>query len=379
MASVFIAYSSKDMRFLSKLRQELRLKATHEVFIAEFLLQPGQEWRREIEANLRKAKFFVPLISQNFLDSPEARRELSEAIDLADQHKLTIIPLLIQDVERTNLPLIVKATQYIRFQPFDSMVDSLLNALELTSSAPLTNRATLEEYVSRTTIDGNELVSLAQQVLHCQWPKKRDKSGAIKFIADKLRGKRHPDKALSLYNVIVEELYPNNVSLRVARADINTELGNYEPADNDCAIALAREPNNPWALLRRFWVNHAWALSKPSADESREQRMRLDDCLERLKDSAAATSASFFGSYIRALGEGAKICQKREYADTALILIKEGPSSLRDTHERKHQVAVLRALITLERIYQGLGDTGSVDQIHEEREKCEDNWQLYEY
>src|SRR5262252_6705058 len=99
MAKVFIAYSSKDLRFLTDLRNQLRLKSTHQVFIAEFRLQAGQEWRLEVERNLAQADFFVPLISKNFLDSPEARRELSGAIDLVDQQKLTIAPLLIEQLD----------------------------------------------------------------------------------------------------------------------------------------------------------------------------------------------------------------------------------------------------------------------------------------
>lgn len=375
MANIFIAYSSNDIQFLNEFRSQLSDRSTNNIFVAAFSLQLGQEWRSEVEANLRKAHFFVPLISKSFLASREARRELSGAIELADEEKLTIIPVIIEDIERAELPLIVKATQYISFQPIDGIVFALLRDLDL-SAGPLSSRSSLEVHVRTRNLTTERLIELARQVFDSSWTN-AEKSKAIKFIADRLRNQRHPQEAVRLYDMCIE-LFPHLETLRVARADINLQLRNFQAADDDCAFVLQGQPNNLQALMKRFWINHTWATTKPTRDEAGDQVATMEACLKALHDNPASTDRRFLGSYLRALAEGATRLT-REYADTAMKLLEDKRATIDGMNRQIDRVAVLEALKSLSQYCIGLGDSAAADNAGRLRAALENRWKLYDY
>jgi tetratricopeptide (TPR) repeat protein len=331
----------------------------------------------EIENKLNQADFFVPLISKSFLVRPEPRRELSGAIDLADQKKLKIIPVIIEELKREELPIIVRATQYIRFQPFDSMLDELVENLSLEMD-PLSNETAFKQYVDSRGLKPEEMVKVGEQVLTTMWPNRSDKSKAAKYVADKLKNQNHLDKALHLYNLIVD-FSPLNSSLRVARAELNSRLGNYQLADDDCAEVLKRDPVNVWTLYRRFWVNHAWALSKSYLRESQQQISAIKETLQALQNAPAAFSIRFLTSSIHALAEGAMICQKTDFANLAMKAIDSNNEKISKINKRGDQFALLKAMRTLEQFYRNMGEANTADNLKSQRNEFEDRWEIYSY
>ena len=250
MGKIFIAYSSEDMRFITSLKDLLSRRIAHTIWIANYDIDLGIDWRREIEDTLNQANFFVPIISKSFLERPEPRRELYAAIELMDQKKLKIISVIIEKIEEKDLPFIVKSLQHIPYQPFDSMLDKLVEALSSTRD-PFLSKEAFEKYVDSTELKPDEMVKLGTEVLHASWPNRNDQSRASKFIADKLKNQGNLEDALCLYNQIVEFI-PTNPSVRMVRADINSQLGRYQLADDDCNEVLNLEETNIFALHRRF-------------------------------------------------------------------------------------------------------------------------------
>lgn len=375
MANIFIAYSSNDLQFVNEFQSQLSARSAHQIFVAAFNLKLGQEWRLEVEANLRRADVFVPLISNSFLASPEARRELSGALDLADQTRLAIIPIIIEEIDRLDLPLGVRAKQYIPSQPIDGVVFKLLKALDA-SERPLSSGSALEEHVKTGNFSPEQLTEMAHQVFGASWTN-QEKSKAIKFLADRLRNQRHPQLAVRLMDMCVE-LFPHLETLRVARADINLQLGNFREADDDCAFVLRAQPNNVQALMKRFWVNHSWATTKSSRDEASDQVATMQASLTALRNNPASSDRRFLGSYLRSLAEGATRLG-REYADTAMKLVDDKKPAIEGVDRQIDRVAVLEALKTLYEYYLGLGDSAAADKAKELQASFENRWKLYNY
>ncbi|MHC1572804.1 MAG: toll/interleukin-1 receptor domain-containing protein [Methanosarcinales archaeon] len=377
MGTIFIAYSSEDMRFLTNLGKQLRPRTNHEIWIAKEAIDVGKEWRKEIEDMLNQADFFVPLISKSFLARPEPRRELSGAIDLADQKKLKIIPIIIEELKHEELPIFVRATQYIPYQPFDSMLDELLKALS-SEINPLSSKAAFEQYVDSMELKPEEMVKLGEQVLTTMWPIRSEMSKAAKYAADKLKNQGYLDEALYLYSLIVN-FSPSTDALRVARAKINLQLRNYQSADDDCAEVLKWNPTNVWALHQRFWINHEWALSKPSRQESEQQRSTMKESLQTLQNAPSAFSTLFLTASILALAKGAIICEQTDFAISAKKAIDLYNAQLSKSNRHKDRIAILKAMRTLEQFYQNMGDTDTADNLRSQRTEFEDRWKRYSY
>lgn len=377
MGTIFIAYSSEDMRFLTNLRKQLKPRTTHEIWIAKEAIDVGKEWRMEIEDGLNQADFFVPLISKSFLARPEPRRELWGAIDLADQKNLKIIPVIIEDIKSEKLPIFVRATQYIPYQPFDSMLEKLVKALS-PEMDPLSNRAAFEQYVDSRRLKPEEMVKLGEQVLTTMWPNRSEMSKAAKYVADKLKYQGYLDEALYIYDLIVN-FSPSTDALRVARAKINLQLRDYQLADDDCAEVLKWKPTNVWALHQRFWINHEWFLSKPSQRESQQQRSTMEESLQALQNAPNAFSTLFLTASILALAKGAIICEKTDFANSAKKAIDLNIAQLSKSNRHKDRIALLKAMRTLEQFYQNIGDANTADNLKSQKNKFEERWKIYSY
>lgn len=371
MAAVFLAYSSKDLGFVTRLREQLRIRSQHEVFVAEFSLSKGVEWRMEVERSLSQADFFVPLISRAFLDSPEARRELNGAIDLADQKSLVIIPILIEDLPSTLLPIIIKATQYIRFQPFDGMLEELLRSLTLRKD-PLMDLETLKDHVLEQNLTPSELSDLARDIPSVRWPKLNDKSKALKIIGDKLYHQGNLPEALLVFDSAIR-LVPNLPGLRMTRAKINCTLGNYQAALDDSDFMLALNSNDPWAALQKFWIYHDWAL------KTNQHNDKLQECIEALRRNTALKSQTFIGSFGRALAECAAVLNDDSYAVEALELICKNQATVSQIERNRDRISLLQALRTAALRFKSKGDDSNFRRASTEQKNYEDRWRIYSY
>lgn len=77
----FISYSHKDSAVTQDISASLK-KLGHSVF-TDVELQPGTEWGEVIADAIANSECFIPVITDAFLSSTAARRELRYAVDLS--------------------------------------------------------------------------------------------------------------------------------------------------------------------------------------------------------------------------------------------------------------------------------------------------------
>lgn len=127
---VFISYSHQDKEWLTKLQKHLKPMIRNQTLDVwdDTKIQPGAEWRKEIENALRVAKVAVLLVSPDFLASDFiAENELPPLLNAAKTEGLTIIwiPLTFSGYEGTEIEKYQAA--YSPQQPLDSLNASELN------------------------------------------------------------------------------------------------------------------------------------------------------------------------------------------------------------------------------------------------------------
>ncbi len=106
--SVFISYSHKDQQFLDELLEHL-VPLTRAGKIAAWSdrqIQPGAEWRAEIDIALASAKVVVLLVSPSFMASDFVHEhELGPALQAAETTTVRILWFMVRACSYTGSPI----------------------------------------------------------------------------------------------------------------------------------------------------------------------------------------------------------------------------------------------------------------------------------
>ncbi|MCP4343976.1 MAG: TIR domain-containing protein [Desulfobacterales bacterium] len=102
MKKVFISYAREDIETARKLYHDLK-KAGLDPWMGDIDLLPGQRWKTEVEKAIKKASFFITLISENSVSKKGvAHRELKKALEILEEYPsddIFIVPARLDDCE----------------------------------------------------------------------------------------------------------------------------------------------------------------------------------------------------------------------------------------------------------------------------------------
>jgi hypothetical protein len=104
---VFISYSHIDERLRRKLETDLKLLQRQEVIAVwtDRKITAGEEWKGKIDDNLESADIILLLVSADFVDSDYCYgAEMTRALELHDDGKTRVIPVILRDVEWQSAP-----------------------------------------------------------------------------------------------------------------------------------------------------------------------------------------------------------------------------------------------------------------------------------
>lgn len=125
---VFLSYARRDSSHLVKLLHD-RLSAQNFDPFVDMDLMAGEDWVQVIEQAVIDCDVFIPLLSQGWIESSFAQRELA----LATERQKQIIPVLAGDVMSSELPLTVTRYNWVDMrdiETFERGFQVLLHALE---------------------------------------------------------------------------------------------------------------------------------------------------------------------------------------------------------------------------------------------------------
>jgi hypothetical protein len=104
---LFLSYAHEDRDIVTELRKHLA-PLRHEQIVTDwydFELTPGHDWDREILSQLESSDLVLVVVSADFVASNYAYgRELGIALDLHDQERLRVLPVIGRNCRWQNLP-----------------------------------------------------------------------------------------------------------------------------------------------------------------------------------------------------------------------------------------------------------------------------------
>ena len=173
---VFMTYSHKDteaknelIKRLSVLKGENRIRIWHDNEIL-----PGDIWREAISNNLTDSDILLYLVSADSLASQNCNKELSEALELAEQKKVTIrtIPIILERCDWKNHRLSEfqalpdKGKPVNEWQPesqgWQSVVDGIRKIIDSQTKVTSTREDQQELLAGWVLQQGNFLLMLGQ-------------------------------------------------------------------------------------------------------------------------------------------------------------------------------------------------------------------------
>lgn len=118
--SVFISYSKKDGAFALPLRDHLE-KCGCRTWIDVHDLRPGDSAIDSIAAEIRRADYFLVVLSANSADSPWCQMELSQGMHLkVDEGSPIVLPVRIDDTPVPDVLITTVAIDARRLAPWQA-------------------------------------------------------------------------------------------------------------------------------------------------------------------------------------------------------------------------------------------------------------------
>jgi hypothetical protein len=126
--AVFVSYSGRDVDFGRAIADALkkRFQVVFDYRDGESIVA-GRPWLQEIFDKLAKSALGVPLLSPTYIDSGNCQHELAEMVAKQDMKQMKVIAVKLGD-EKTELPVFLQATQYVRYREYPS-VEALVDRI----------------------------------------------------------------------------------------------------------------------------------------------------------------------------------------------------------------------------------------------------------
>jgi predicted nucleotide-binding protein len=113
--TVFISYSHKDSEVADALLRELEMRGL-DVW-SDSKIMPGTDWRQEIERALKKAQFYLVILTPDSVVSQWNNFEMGVALGRqAESQDVYVIPILLRDV---RLPSQLSGVLYLDGRDMD--------------------------------------------------------------------------------------------------------------------------------------------------------------------------------------------------------------------------------------------------------------------
>jgi len=126
----FVSYRRlpADMKFVDYLQKALAARGMN-AWVDRTDIEPAADWSERILRGIQAAKAFIFVITPGSVASEQCQREL----EIAVQHHKLIIPVVLQDTDRRNLPHSLVRPNWIYFEPGyqrERGLDDLIRALK---------------------------------------------------------------------------------------------------------------------------------------------------------------------------------------------------------------------------------------------------------
>lgn len=113
MAKIFISYSSKDRKFVTRLAKSLE-DMHHSVWLDEWEIRVGDSILTRISTGLEEANFVAVVLSKNSTASAWVEKEWQTKYwDEVNRRKIMVLPILLETCE---IPTLLKTKKYANFR-----------------------------------------------------------------------------------------------------------------------------------------------------------------------------------------------------------------------------------------------------------------------
>lgn len=111
----FLSHSSMDKSFVKKVASELT-KVGVKVWLDEWDILPGGNIVKEINKGLENSEFLLVFLSSKSIESRWVEEEWTKKVyEEIDSDRITVIPILIDDLNKDKIPIILKGKKYLTF------------------------------------------------------------------------------------------------------------------------------------------------------------------------------------------------------------------------------------------------------------------------